>query len=70
MVDRDYEMLKQSLQMIESLNRSVEAAHGTMFSCERLEKMTALELLSRLAPNGIRFVYFPEKVRANATRIN
>lgn len=57
--------MPQVLRCVKSLNDSVvEAGGDTQFSLHLLTKMTALELIALLAPNGIRFVF----VESEATK--
>ena len=47
---------RQVLQTVESLNKAVGEAGGTLFTCDVLESMTLFEFIwNAAAPNGIRF---------------
>ena len=55
------EIGRSMLEIKESLDKAMDDARGAPLSTEALEGMSALYLLSLLAPNRIRFVYAPPK---------
>jgi hypothetical protein len=55
------EISRGTLRIKESLDQVVTAAHGTPLSTYQLEWMTALELLSLLGTNEVRFTYVTDK---------
>lgn len=58
MDDRSRKIVFQgSIEIFESLNKAVNEAGGIGFSPDRIEEMSASELLSILATNNVRFVY-------------
>ncbi len=50
-------LIKNAIEMYESLNIEVNKAGGKGYSIEELGEMTALDLLSRLCTNDIRFIW-------------
>ncbi len=60
-MDRHYDRLKATMNLVANLNNAVKEAHGTEFSMQQLDAMTALELLSVLTGNDIFFRYIGEK---------
>jgi len=49
--------MKDGIEMYESLQEAVSKAGGCGFTADVLSNITAMELISRLATNGIRFIY-------------
>ena len=47
----------RALAIKESLDQAMDAAHGVPFTVDELTRMSAVELLSLLAPNDVRFIY-------------
>lgn len=57
----DHHKLLSCEQMLESLNQSIFVAGcSSKYTLEDLSKMSALTLMSFLAPNGIRFKWTPK----------
>lgn len=54
-------MMGEGMEIFESLLYSTSKAGGTGFTVELLSEITALDLLSRLATNNIRFYYTKSK---------
>ena len=54
---RRYKIMRAGINIYESLQMAVSEAGGTGFTLEVLENMSAMKLLTRLAPNHIKFVY-------------
>jgi hypothetical protein len=49
--------IRDFLECMKSLNKAVVDAGGSKLDLEDLERMTALELISLICTNGIRFHY-------------
>ena len=48
---------KKLLKVVDQFNATMRKAGSMGFTVEDLEKMTAIELICLIAPNGISFVY-------------
>ena len=53
--------IEKSIEMLESLNQSVNEAKGGRFDLSRLEEMSIFSLISILGVNNIRFMFTKSK---------
>jgi|WetSurMetagenome_2_1015567.scaffolds.fasta_scaffold01544_24 hypothetical protein len=51
------EITRTVIECITSLNDATNCAGGIRFTADELDRMTAMQLISMLAPNRIQFVY-------------
>jgi hypothetical protein len=61
-----YNVIKQGIEMYESLNNSIDEAGGTRIESNALEKMTVMDLISILSINDIRFIFQKSNKASNA----
>lgn len=56
------EIVEEVLDCLSSMNEATKQAGGGPFTLQGLKDMSALDLLCRIAPNSVRFIYTAPRV--------